>query len=175
MEDRGRRVNDDDREQWRTTRDEGNGGAREPREDPGAIDGVDVRRARNVDHRPDSPSFHSASTTLLIDDSPAKAALQPWNQLCIRDYVQGMRNLNLLVVEREARACPNSRHRHRIASTQHTNDDGGVQKVMVDGALVGWREEVVHRVLREAVMIDGHMVAPDKAGSTSLSPLLASG
>jgi hypothetical protein len=46
---------------------------------------------------------------------------------------------------------------------------------MVDGALVGWRKEVVHRVLREAVMIDGHMVAPDKAGSTSLSPLLASG
>ncbi|KAF8193750.1 phosphoprotein phosphatase [Pholiota molesta] len=104
------------------------------------------------------PSFHSASSTLLIDDSPAKAALQPWNHLCIRDYVQGMRNLDLLVAEREARALSQPAPPHAAVSQQpepspappaqpptSTDDDG------------------VHKVTREVVMVDGallHGAAP---------------
>ncbi|KAF8178060.1 hypothetical protein BJ912DRAFT_856472 [Pholiota molesta] len=87
------------------------------------------------------PSFHSASSTLLIDDSPAKAALQPWNHLCIRDYVQGMRNLDLLVAEREARALSQPAPPHTAASQQPepspappaqppiSTEDDGVHKV----------------------------------------------
>ncbi|CAA7263834.1 unnamed protein product [Cyclocybe aegerita] len=44
---------------------------------------------------------HSAQTTLLIDDSPLKAALQPWNHLCIREYVQEMRRWDLGVADWE--------------------------------------------------------------------------
>ncbi|KAF7312448.1 FCP1-like proteiny domain-containing protein [Mycena indigotica] len=29
---------------------------------------------------------HSAETTLLVDDSPLKARLQPWNHLCVAEY-----------------------------------------------------------------------------------------
>lgn len=42
---------------------------------------------------------HSARTTLLIDDSPLKAGLQPWNHLVIREYVQEMRNRDLRVAD----------------------------------------------------------------------------
>ncbi|KAH9475518.1 putative FCP1 homology domain-containing protein [Psilocybe cubensis] len=46
-----------------------------------------------------SQTTHSARTTLLIDDSPLKAALQPWNHLVIPEYVQEMRNKDLKVAE----------------------------------------------------------------------------
>lgn len=29
---------------------------------------------------------HSERSTLLLDDSPKKAALQPWNHLCVTEY-----------------------------------------------------------------------------------------
>ncbi|KAI1789868.1 hypothetical protein LXA43DRAFT_544032 [Ganoderma leucocontextum] len=34
----------------------------------------------------DSPQAHSALTTLLLDDSPRKAELQPFNHICIGEY-----------------------------------------------------------------------------------------
>ena len=43
-----------------------------------------------------STSFtHSAATTILIDDSHAKAALQPYNHLCVREYTRSQRNADL--------------------------------------------------------------------------------
>ncbi|KAF4622483.1 hypothetical protein D9613_009089 [Agrocybe pediades] len=48
-----------------------------------------------------SSQRHSALTTLLIDDSPVKAALQPYNHLCIPEYVQAMRNHDLKVADAE--------------------------------------------------------------------------
>ena len=35
--------------------------------------------------------MHSSHTTLLLDDSPLKAQLQPWNHICIKEYVAQMR------------------------------------------------------------------------------------
>ncbi|RDB22379.1 hypothetical protein Hypma_010484 [Hypsizygus marmoreus] len=43
----------------------------------------------------ETPQEHSAHTTLLLDDSPRKAHLQPWNHLCIREYVQELRNADI--------------------------------------------------------------------------------
>ncbi|KAK2467554.1 hypothetical protein APHAL10511_000409 [Amanita phalloides] len=37
-----------------------------------------------------SPATHSAYTTILLDDSPLKAQLQPWNHVCIKEYVAEM-------------------------------------------------------------------------------------
>ncbi|KAI6111804.1 hypothetical protein EDD16DRAFT_1485281 [Pisolithus croceorrhizus] len=47
-------------------------------------------------------TLHSALTTLLLDDSPHKAALQPYNHVCIPEYDSPRRKLDLdaLVVER---------------------------------------------------------------------------
>ncbi|KAF8324236.1 hypothetical protein F5887DRAFT_903225, partial [Amanita rubescens] len=39
-----------------------------------------------------SRTIHSAHTTLLIDDSSLKAQLQPWNHMCIKEYVAEMRD-----------------------------------------------------------------------------------
>ncbi|KAF8229156.1 hypothetical protein L208DRAFT_1364208 [Tricholoma matsutake] len=47
------------------------------------------------------PQAHSAHTTLLLDDSPLKAHLQPWNHLCIREYNADERSADLALQERE--------------------------------------------------------------------------
>lgn len=44
---------------------------------------------------------HSAATTLLLDDSPAKAVLQPHNQLCVPEYTRTLRNVDLSVLQLE--------------------------------------------------------------------------
>ncbi|KAF9046108.1 hypothetical protein BJ165DRAFT_1131447 [Panaeolus papilionaceus] len=42
---------------------------------------------------------HSAHTTLLMDDSPLKAILQPFNHLCISEYTSDMRRKDLATLE----------------------------------------------------------------------------
>lgn len=44
---------------------------------------------------------HSARTTLLLDDSPLKAHLQPYNHLCIKEYDLEMRKHDMSVRELE--------------------------------------------------------------------------
>jgi hypothetical protein len=44
---------------------------------------------------------HSAMTTLLLDDSPAKARLQPYNHVCIPEYNSTLRGADLQRYERE--------------------------------------------------------------------------
>ncbi|KAH9013649.1 hypothetical protein EDB83DRAFT_2299667 [Lactarius deliciosus] len=43
-------------------------------------------------------SSHSAATTILLDDSHAKAALQPYNHLCVREYTRAQRNADLVAL-----------------------------------------------------------------------------
>ncbi|KAG6833165.1 hypothetical protein H0H87_010552 [Tephrocybe sp. NHM501043] len=52
---------------------------------------------------PDTPLGHSAHTTLLLDDSPLKAHLQPWNHLCIREYSGSLRQADIQCRTREER------------------------------------------------------------------------
>jgi len=44
---------------------------------------------------------HSALTTILLDDSPLKAHLQPYNHVCIREYVASLRGKDLEVFAKE--------------------------------------------------------------------------
>ena len=44
---------------------------------------------------------HSALTTLLMDDSPLKAILQPWNHLCVSEYERERRKLDVEIAERQ--------------------------------------------------------------------------
>ncbi|KAJ8502413.1 hypothetical protein ONZ45_g11786 [Pleurotus djamor] len=41
------------------------------------------------------PTQHSAKSTLLLDDSPLKARLQPYNHICIKEYTYEMREADL--------------------------------------------------------------------------------
>ncbi|KAK1231045.1 hypothetical protein PQX77_005852 [Marasmius sp. AFHP31] len=44
--------------------------------------------------------IHSAETTVLLDDSPLKAKLQPHNHLCVPEYSRGIREWDVGVLER---------------------------------------------------------------------------
>ena len=46
------------------------------------------------------PQQHSALTTVLMDDSPLKAVLQPWNHLCVSEYGSKRRKLDVEIAER---------------------------------------------------------------------------
>ncbi|KAH9985226.1 hypothetical protein BJV77DRAFT_965676 [Russula vinacea] len=47
---------------------------------------------------------HSAATTILLDDSHAKAALQPYNHLCVPEYTRAQRNTDIAVLQYLQRA-----------------------------------------------------------------------
>lgn len=46
-------------------------------------------------------SHHNAMSTLLMDDSPRKAELQPYNHLCVKEYSNVIRNRDLASVQEE--------------------------------------------------------------------------
>ncbi len=48
-----------------------------------------------------SPQSHSALTTLLLDDSPRKAELQPFNHVCIGEYTGDLRVKDLESLQKE--------------------------------------------------------------------------
>ncbi|KAF8641652.1 hypothetical protein AX16_009878 [Volvariella volvacea WC 439] len=52
---------------------------------------------------------HSAKSTMLLDDSPLKAHLQPWNHVCIREYIAGLHtaDVQLANLEEERRQATN--------------------------------------------------------------------
>lgn len=52
-------------------------------------------------------SLHTAMSTLLVDDSPRKAELQPYNHLCVKEYSNVIRNRDLASLLEE-RVRPNS-------------------------------------------------------------------
>ncbi|KAF8970946.1 hypothetical protein BDZ97DRAFT_1914399 [Flammula alnicola] len=126
------------------------------------------------------PQRHSAMTTLLVDDSPAKAALQPWNHLCIREYVQEMRNLDLIVADWEAARDHTAKTRRDFETLEKEQAERERQKVVEeektrvekgqkteekpedeeneDAATVHEGKPHVKKVTREVVMVDGEMV-----------------
>jgi hypothetical protein len=58
---------------------------------------------------PHSTSHHTAMSTLLMDDSPRKAELQPYNHLCVKEYSSAIRNRDLASMQEEkARLKPPS-------------------------------------------------------------------
>jgi len=81
---------------------------------------------------PSSPKWegHSAATTLLLDDSHAKAALQPYNHLCIPEYSHTQRKADHAMLQHE-RATQGQRRitdlvmlqleRANSGTTTHTN------------------------------------------------------
>lgn len=56
---------------------------------------------RDVEPASGSATTHSALTTLLLDDSPRKAELQPYNHFCVPEYSAAMRSQDLLLLQCE--------------------------------------------------------------------------
>jgi hypothetical protein len=81
-----------------------------------------LRPASRTPVDPKSPSSkwtgHSAATTLLLDDSHAKAALQPHNHLCVLEYTRTQRNADLTALELE-RAVQQQRQEQELE--QHSS------------------------------------------------------
>jgi hypothetical protein len=60
---------------------------------------------RNLqDHPSSSHRSHSALTTLLLDDSPLKATLQPYNHVCIHEYDSSLRVNDLQILQQRLQA-----------------------------------------------------------------------
>lgn len=64
---------------------------------------------------------HSAATTLLLDDSHAKAALQPYNHLCVPEYTRAQRNtdLGVLQLERALQQQQQQQQEHSSSVSHH--------------------------------------------------------
>ena len=61
---------------------------------------------------------HSAATTLLVDDSQAKAALQPYNHLCVPEYTRTQRNEDLAVLQLERAIQQRQQHQQQKQQQQ---------------------------------------------------------
>ncbi|KAF7374621.1 FCP1-like proteiny domain-containing protein [Mycena sanguinolenta] len=73
---------------------------------------------------PERPSYHHGPyTTLLVDDSPLKVRLQPWNHLCVGEYDAVTRARDLVA----AGLPPNAQSSNKTgpAATHHTNNTNG--------------------------------------------------
>ena len=129
----------------------------------------------DIDSTDARPQRHSALSSLLVDDSPLKAALQPWNHLCIREYVQEMRRQDLEVAEREAaKERVRKAAEAREALEKRLAEEQAKEKERLEGPSIGnggaakESEEVgdtgdsgsepVKRVIREVAMVDGELV-----------------
>ncbi|KAG6336426.1 hypothetical protein ID866_2669 [Astraeus odoratus] len=87
-----------------------------------------------VDEVP-SPTAHSALTTLLLDDSPHKAALQPYNHVCIPEYDSARRQRDLASLAAQSEPVPSKTHekkkkrkrkQHQEAVASPTPDPDGI-------------------------------------------------
>ncbi|KAF8808879.1 hypothetical protein BYT27DRAFT_7241486 [Phlegmacium glaucopus] len=74
---------------------------------------------------PQQQQEHSALTTILMDDSPLKAVLQPWNHLCVSEYEAETRKSDIDAAERELkRMWLAERERAKESSSLETTADG---------------------------------------------------
>jgi hypothetical protein len=57
-----------------------------------------IASSRSASPEPTTSFTHSAASTILLDDSHAKAALQPHNHLCVREYTRSQRHADLITL-----------------------------------------------------------------------------
>jgi hypothetical protein len=68
-------------------------------------------------------SGHSAATTILLDDSHAKAALQPYNHICVPEYTRAQRNADLATLQQQARIAARQAQQQHAKNARDTNGD----------------------------------------------------
>ena len=76
---------------------------------------------------PHSQIVHSAFTTLLLDDSPHKAALQPYNHVCIPEYDSTRRQQDLRTFQAtkelaEGKADKKAKQKNQVETSAHSTD-----------------------------------------------------
>ena len=66
---------------------------------------------------------HSALTTILVDDSPLKARLQPYNHLCVREYAATTRGSDVAVRDAEVLAARAQQSTSTSSEVADENED----------------------------------------------------
>ncbi|KAL0064412.1 hypothetical protein AAF712_008712 [Marasmius tenuissimus] len=75
--------------------------------------------------------IHSAETTILLDDSPLKAKLQPHNHLCVPEYSREIREWDVGVLE-QARLAKGARENPAAGSHESSSVTSPMQPEVVD-------------------------------------------
>ncbi|KAG8215876.1 hypothetical protein J3R82DRAFT_7841 [Butyriboletus roseoflavus] len=72
-----------------------------------------------------SQAIHSAFTTLLLDDSPHKAALQPYNHVCIPEYdrMRRQHDLRSLLSTKEPKGSEKAQRKNQVEIGIHSTDE----------------------------------------------------
>ena len=78
---------------------------------------------------------HSSSSTVLLDDSPRKAQLQPWNHIVLQEYVTKMRSNDLAVWERLRVVVPGKKHKKKEAKRLAKEEAAGMPPATVPSSL----------------------------------------
>ncbi|KIJ05167.1 hypothetical protein PAXINDRAFT_159137 [Paxillus involutus ATCC 200175] len=76
----------------------------------------------------ESQILHSALTTLLLDDSPHKALLQPYNHVCIPEYDSARRQADLLSIvtmrqHKESKGSKKQKLHNEVEAVDHVDLD----------------------------------------------------
>ncbi|KAI0296740.1 hypothetical protein B0F90DRAFT_1636021 [Multifurca ochricompacta] len=90
-------------------------------------------------------SGHSAATTILLDDSHAKAARQPYNHLCVSEYTRKQRQADLAALQlqqlvHDAISQPEETHHHPTGELDNTllAVIGILHAVRLQSSIAGW-------------------------------------
>jgi len=102
-----------------------------------------------------TPRVHSVLTTLLLDDSPKKAAMQPYNHICIGEYTAERRakDLESLQKEQEWELAQTAREGLRDNNTSRRDDDVSAK------ALTRLRDASQHRKHHVSIQEQGEALA----------------
>ncbi|KAH0835735.1 hypothetical protein J3R83DRAFT_9560 [Lanmaoa asiatica] len=117
-----------------------------------------------------SQTIHSAFTTLLLDDSPHKAVLQPYNHVCIPEYDSTRRqhDLRSLLASRESKESKQNKKakRKNQGETAAHSADKMVAVLSPGGALSELAEKEPYDVTLLAVIgiLDGVKLESNVAG-----------
>lgn len=74
---------------------------------------------------------HSSLSTLLLDDSPLKARLQPWNHLCVQEYDESSWKENIRVVKSWSRSR-SQKTLERISVSPENDDTKNTETEVVE-------------------------------------------
>ncbi|KAL4248193.1 hypothetical protein ABKN59_007123 [Abortiporus biennis] len=87
------------------------------------------------------PQAHSALTTLLLDDSPRKAELQPYNHICLPEYDGKRRALDLNILQAEKNREIREKHAKELEEFEETAEKPESSDKEVEGAESELKEE----------------------------------
>lgn len=116
---------------------------------------------------------HSPLSTLLLDDSPLKARLQPWNHLCVQEYDEGSWKENTRAVKSWSRSQKLER-RVSVSTSSENNDTDVVKISSITDALECSEEQNFSGEFQTRSKIGSSSELQENVSSGHIAPLQAS-